>query len=191
MKRIVCIGDSNTYGYDPRDIFGGRYPAERRWTGLLGRAGWEVWNAGQNGREIPNRDRAIQALLRELERAGTPDRVTVMLGSNDLLQGFDRSAEDVTDRMEYFLRRLLPRFPAAHILLIAPPPMAPGAWVGAPRLLLESARLAPCYAALAEKVGVAFADAGAWGVELRFDGVHFSEAGHAAFAEGLLRRLAE
>lgn len=191
MKRIVCIGDSNTYGYDPRDIFGGRYPAERRWTGLLERAGWEVWNAGQNGREIPNRDRAIQALLRELERAGTPDRVTVMLGSNDLLQGFDRSAEDVTERMEYFLRRLLPRFPAAHILLIAPPPMAPGAWVGAPRLLLESARLAPCYAALAEKLGVAFADAGAWGVELRFDGVHFSEAGHAAFAEGLLRRLAE
>lgn len=191
MKRIVCIGDSNTFGYDPRDIFGGRYPAERRWTGLLGQAGWEVWNAGQNGREIPNRDRAIQALLRELERAGTPDWVTVMLGSNDLLQGFDRSAEDVAERMERFLRRLRPRFPAAHMLLIAPPPMAPGAWVGEPRLLLESARLGPCYAALAERLGIGFVDARTWDVELSFDGVHFSEQGHAAFAAGLLRALAE
>lgn len=191
MKRIVCIGDSNTYGYDPRDIYGGRYPAERRWTGLLRRAGWEVWNAGQNGREIPNRDRAIQALFGELERAGTPDRVTVMLGSNDLLQGFNAAAEDVTARMKYFLRRLLARFPTARCLLIAPPHMEPGAWVGERRLLRESARLGPCYAALAKKLDIAFADAGAWGVDLSFDGVHFSEAGHAAFAEGLLRRLAE
>ena len=30
-----------------------------------------------------------------------------------------------------------------------------------------------------------FADAGQWGVDLLFDGVHFSEAGHWAFAEGL------
>lgn len=191
MKRIVCIGDSNTYGFDPRDIFGGRYPAERRWTGLLGRAGWEVRNAGQNGREIPDRDRAIEALLREAERDGAPEWVTVMLGSNDLLQGYERSAEDVTARMERFLRRLQLRFPAARILLIAPPPMEPGAWVGERRLVRESARLGPCYAELAERLGVRFADAGAWGVELSYDGVHFSEAGHAAFAAGLLRRLAE
>ena len=191
MKRIVCIGDSNTYGFDPRDLFGGRYPAARRWTGLLAAEGWEVWNAGQNGREIPNRDREIQALLRELERAGTPERVTVMLGSNDLLQGFDRSAEDVTERMAFFLRRLLPHCPAPRLLLIAPPPMVPGAWVDQPRLLRESARLGPCYAALAERMGLGFADAGAWSVELSFDGVHFTESGHAAFAAGLLRRLAE
>ena len=31
--RLICFGDSNTYGYDPRSFFGGRYPG--RWTDLL------------------------------------------------------------------------------------------------------------------------------------------------------------
>ena len=25
-KTILCLSDSNTYGYDPRGAFGGRYP---------------------------------------------------------------------------------------------------------------------------------------------------------------------
>ena len=189
MKDIVCIGDSNTYGFDPRDIFGGRYPAERRWTGLLERAGWEVRNAGQNGREIPDRDRAIEALLREAERDGAPEWVTVMLGSNDLLQGYERSAEDVTARMERFLRRLQLRFPAARILLIAPPPMRLGDWVPDRALIGESERLGALYRALALRLGVAFADAADWNVALTYDGVHFSPEGHAAFAAGLARSL--
>lgn len=27
MMRVMCLGDSNTYGYDPRSYLGGRYPA--------------------------------------------------------------------------------------------------------------------------------------------------------------------
>ena len=34
--KVVCFGDSNTYGYDPRSWLGGRYPAESRWVDLLG-----------------------------------------------------------------------------------------------------------------------------------------------------------
>ncbi len=33
--RMLCYGDSNTYGYDPRGFFGGSYPAESRWVGIL------------------------------------------------------------------------------------------------------------------------------------------------------------
>lgn len=50
-------------------------------------------------------------------------------------------------------------------------------------------RMAEEYRALADELGVAFADAGEWGVALIFDGVHFSPEGHAAFAEGLGRTL--
>ena len=42
---------------------------------------------------------------------------------------------------------------------------------------------------LAEELGVEFADAADWGVELSYDGVHFTENGHAAFAAGLERVL--
>lgn len=34
--KILCIGDSNTYGYDPRSFFGDRYPEDVRWTDNLG-----------------------------------------------------------------------------------------------------------------------------------------------------------
>ena len=30
MKRILCFGDSNTYGYDPRSCFGPQYPVNVR-----------------------------------------------------------------------------------------------------------------------------------------------------------------
>ena len=33
--QIVCFGDSNTYGYDPRSYLGSRYPADGRWVDLL------------------------------------------------------------------------------------------------------------------------------------------------------------
>ena len=39
--------------------------------------------------------------------------------------------------------------------------------------------------ALARRLGIGFVDAGQWGVEMTFDGVHFTESGHRAFAAGL------
>ena len=33
--RILCFGDSNTYGYHPRGFFGDRYGPEDRWVDLL------------------------------------------------------------------------------------------------------------------------------------------------------------
>ena len=29
--KILCFGDSNTYGYDPRSFLDDRYPADVRW----------------------------------------------------------------------------------------------------------------------------------------------------------------
>ena len=41
--RMLCYGDSNTYGYDPRGFFGDRYPEESRWVDILvQRTGWEI-----------------------------------------------------------------------------------------------------------------------------------------------------
>lgn len=188
--KLLCFGDSNTYGYDPRSFLGDRYPADIRWTGLLARAtGWDIQNLGQNGRAIPHQANTLAQAVRLLESCGPSDALTVMLGSNDLLQEPRFSAADTAGRMKGFLHHVLERYPAP-VLLIAPPPMRPGAWVTEERLLTESAGLAEAYAALARKLGIRFADAGQWNVELVFDGVHFSETGHQAFAHGLRAALA-
>ena len=76
-------------------------------------------------------------------------------------------------------------------VLLAPPPMQRGEWVQSDTLIEESEKLRQRYRKLAEERGCFFADAGDWGVELLFDGVHFSPAGHAAFARGLSEALRE
>ena len=185
MKRILCFGDSNTFGYDPRSYFGSQYPADVRWTGLLQNVGWEVANCGQNGRCIPREPQfpAVADLLRRVRA----DVVTVMLGSNDLLNG--ATAEQTVECMKALLRCMKGDAGTANILLIAPPPIQLGDWVQTRELIDESKHLSELYHALADQLGIAFADAGEWGVALTFDGVHFSPEGHMAFAEGLIHTL--
>ena len=102
-KRIICIGDSNTWGYDPRSFGGGRYPEGVRWTSLLGDA-WQVENLGENGREIPVSDFAVRILLGQISARLPADGLCVMLGTNDLLCG--ASPAEAARRMEGFLDRL-------------------------------------------------------------------------------------
>ena len=180
--RILCFGDSNTYGYDPRGFLGDRYGAEDRWVDLLAKqTGWEVINLGANGREIPRGPYAIRLLTEH----SPVDLFLVMLGTNDLLQG--ASAREAADRMEAFLNQLLPH--CKQILLICPPPMKRGAWVPTDALVSESIRLAEEYKALAEKLSIPFVDTRHWKIELAFDGVHFTEEGHHTFAENLRKEL--
>lgn len=188
-RRLLCYGDSNTYGYDPQSYLDGRYPESVRWTALLKAEGWKVINKGENGRSIPRLDQEIKTAIQVV--CGTKaDILAVMLGSNDLLPCPGLTAESCGERMERFLSALLVEAQASLlILLVAPPPMKPGAWVNDPRTIEASRRLAGSYEATAHRLGIAFADAGAWGVELAYDGVHFSEKGHQAFAKGMRRVL--
>lgn len=184
MRRLLCYGDSNTYGFDPRSTTGGRYPSSVRWTGLLGPE-YEVINAGQNGQMIPRSSAECAAVRALLRRVRPVDLFLVMLGTNDLLSF--ATAEEAAERMRRFWEAVLPALGDTRILLIAPPPVRAGEWVSEPEIPDRSVRYAALCGALARELGIAFADAGAWDVGLAFDGVHFSEEGHRAFADGLLR----
>lgn len=174
---VICFGDSNTYGYDPRGYFGGRYGADSRWVDILAaRTGWTISNIGQNGREIPASAPAFPA---------ETDLLIVMLGINDLLQG--RSSDQAAGRLERFLSGI--SLNQKKILLIAPPPVALGAWVPDQQLIDDSHAFAQLCQALAERMGVRFVDAGKWDIPLAYDGIHFTEQGHRAFAAGLLEEL--
>ena len=177
--RILCFGDSNTYGYDPRGFFGDRYGTEDRWVDLLSKQTiHECINAGANGREIPRNPYA----LRVLAEHAPVDIFLVMLGTNDLLQG--ASAKEAATRMEAFLTTTLPY--CKQILLVTPPPMKRGAWVRTDELVSESINLASEYQLLAEKLNISFVDTREWNIELTFDGVHFTEDGHHAFTNHLM-----
>ena len=146
--KVICFGDSNTYGYDPRDYFGGRYDADSRWVDILATAtGWTISNMGQNGREISSAAPAFPA---------DTDLLIVMLGTNDLLQG--RSPEQAAERLERFLSGI--SLERSKLLLIAPPPMVLGEWVPSQQLIDDSRAFSGLCQALAERLGIRCADAG-------------------------------
>ena len=174
---VICFGDSNTYGYDPRSYLGGRYDPGSRWVDILAEeTGWTVRNLGENGREIPTSPPDFPA---------DTDLLIVMLGTNDLLQG--RSPEQAAERLERFLSGI--SLDRSKILVIAPPPVKRGAWVPNQQLIDDSRTFAQLCHALAAQMGIRFADAGKWDILLAYDGVHFTEQGHRTFAAGLLEEL--
>ena len=182
--RIFCYGDSDTYGHDPCSPLGQPYPPEVRWTDRLAAAtGWTVVNAGLNGREIPHTPEQLNGAAALFASAFPFDLATVFLGSNDLFQGC--SAQETAARMERFLDRIA-AYPA---VLLAPIPMTGGTWVTETRLVTESARLPELYAALARQRGLPFVNPGTWGIEMAFDGAHYTAAGHRAFAAKIQEAL--
>lgn len=172
--KIICFGDSNTWGYDPRGYFGGRY--DHPWPELVGdMLGCTVINQGENGREIPHGPIRVSA---------DTDLLIVMLGTNDLLQG--AGTETVCRRMEAFLSGMEP----GRILLMAPPPLRLGSWV-CQDLVDAAASLSVRYRELAARLGIRFCDAGQWHLPMAYDGVHMTEEDQRAFAEGVYKELME
>ena len=90
-RRVLCFGDSNTYGYDPaRD---GRYGDDERYPmvlqDLLG-DGWSVVEEGLPGRTAVFDDpitegmNGLRVITPILMSHAPLDTVTIMLGTNDL-----------------------------------------------------------------------------------------------------------
>ncbi|MGI6211183.1 MAG: GDSL-type esterase/lipase family protein [Anaerovoracaceae bacterium] len=194
MKKIICYGDSNTYGYVPENFFGGRYTERERWTGILAEEDeLLIVEAGMNGREIPTGGQLI-SFDHILDQVNPFDLITIMLGSNDLLYEYGITVEDIAGNMEVLLRHALDHpsvaGDAGKLLLIAPPPFALPE-PGAEELCRMSEEFAPRYRQVAEETGVHFADAGSWDLGLTIDGVHFSPEGHRSFADHMKNALRE
>lgn len=168
---VICFGDSNTWGYDPRSYFGGRYASDSRWVDVFAqKTGWKVINHGENGREIPRNAE---------EFPDDTDMVLIMLGTNDLLQG--AAATTAAEKMEAFLYRTLRH--CKNVALISPPALQPGEWVTDPALISESVLLVEKYRKLAEGFGILFVDSNDWHLPLAYDGVHFTEKAHRIFGD--------
>ena len=101
--------------------------------------------------------------------------------------GACQTEKEAAARMEVFLTAQLRH--CKQILLISPPPMKRGAWVPTDELVAESIRLAKEFKLLAEKLNIPYVDTREWNIDLTFDGVHFTEEGHHAFADHLIEHL--
>ena len=209
MKNILSFGDSNTWGYDPRN--GGRYPYEQRWTSIAERclgADYHCVAAGLNGRTTVFEDpwkccrRGKDALDIELQSHKPLDLLVIMLGTNDLkFAGACRSARGI-ETILVMAKTANERFAAsspvfpngAEVLLISPILIGEKSENNSeadlmPRGCEESKRLAPLYKAVAEKWGAHFMNAADYAAPSELDCEHMTAEGHAALGKAAAEKI--
>ena len=107
MKRILCFGDSNTYGYRPDKS--GRFDETVRWTGKISqRLGddYRVIEEGLCGRttifedELRTGRRGIDLVGTLVETHNPIDIFVVMLGTNDCKTRYKASAGIIAKGLE-------------------------------------------------------------------------------------------
>ncbi len=125
MKKVLCFGDSNTFGFNPAD--GSRFSEDIRWTGRLKKFfadRVEITEAGGNNRtafsDNPQGDiftgyKAVQPYL-----SSRYDIIILAAGINDLQKFYNVSLEDFKNGLERFVRFVKANAQESKILLLAP-----------------------------------------------------------------------
>ena len=201
MKRILCYGDSNTWGSDP--LTGERLDDQTRWTRVLAHAlglDYEVIEEGLCGRTtvwddpIEGYKNGHTYLIPCLESHRPLDLVVILLGTNDLKQRFSLTAYDIAQGAGVLVKSVQQSeagrdAKAPPVLLMAPPPV--GRLTDYAEMfedsLEKSKKLGARYREVAGELGCAFLDTSSIIASSKVDGIHFDPDGHAKLGRAVAR----
>ncbi len=213
MKRILCYGDSNTWGHNPEPTGNNfRYGDDERWSGILqtmleGKA--KIIEEGLCGRTImyddpvaPDRN-GSKFLNTCLQSQQPLDLIIFMLGTNDIRHIFTPSVKEIAMGMQNLV--ITAQNPGTYwvggvpqILVIAPAPVreeiATSDFYGMyDEVSVEKSRqLAAAYEKIfAGMPGVHLMDAGPIAEVSTGDCIHLSKKGHRALAEAVAEKVKE
>lgn len=201
--RILCYGDSNTFGYIPGR--GGRYDRHTRWPGrlqeLLGSA-YQVMEEGLCGRTTAFEDmtepgrNGLDRIREAVERSRPLDVLVIMLGSNDCKAQFGASAAEIAGGLEQVAAQARGGEASGfRVLLVAPAAMTDRVMHSGfgsefdQRSIKVSKELAEAYEALAGKCGCDFLDGSKVTQVSEIDGLHLDAEGHGRLAEAVVKYL--
>jgi acyl-CoA thioesterase I len=137
--RVACVGDSITYGYGLKGRTNNSYPV---WLGRWLGNGWDVRNFGVNATTLLKKGNLPYVKQKAYDEALAfkPDRVVIMLGTNDTKHRGDGSLEadhainnwqykaDYVPDYEELIASFRKANPAAKIYVCLPTPCFPGRW---------------------------------------------------------------
>lgn len=210
-KRILCFGDSLTWGWVPIEagVPTTRYAPDQRWTGILQtelKNDFVVIEEGLSGRTtavddpIDPRLNGSAYLPAALASHFPLDLVIIMLGTNDTKAYFDRTPTQITAGLTKLITQVASStggvgtvYPAPQVLLVAPPPLGK---MPDPHfdLLFEGGqkkteKFAKIYEELADFLKVHFLNAGDFISTDGVDGIHFTPENNRDLAGAIAQKV--
>ena len=121
MRKILCFGDSNTYGFNPKD--GSRYDINTRWSGRLKNI-CEVTEAGCNNRtafsDNPAGDNFTGYKILPQYLKQHFDYIFVQIGINDLQKSYNVNLNDFENGMTKFFNVIKLYSTSSKVIILAP-----------------------------------------------------------------------
>ncbi|GKH35043.1 SGNH/GDSL hydrolase family protein [Muricomes sp. OA1] len=207
-KRILCFGDSNTWGAVPAE--GTRHPDDVRWTGILAAElgnEYQVIEEGYNGRTtvhddpVENRLSGIAYFEACLDSQSPLDLIILMLGTNDLKARFGVDPYTIAFGFGRYLNavKTVPMAGNRPEVLLAAPLLIDPSYKDVPLFLdmfgegavERSERFAEAYEAFAKENGVHFIDASKYGKASVRDGVHMEAEYHEKLGKAFAEKVKE
>ena len=205
--RILCFGDSNTWGLNPLNA--SRHP--KRWTRVLAalRPEDEVIEEGLNGRTVNSPDHknperhGMTALPMVMQSHAPLDQVVIMLGTNEFKRHFGKCANQISLGIGAMIKYVQNPANWAHqvppkILVVSPIVVGRGL-MNHPEFLyqeideygiMQSEYLANILERICDQYGVAFLDAKTVAQPSNIDFVHMDEENHQALGQAIAAKLA-
>lgn len=202
MKKILCFGDSNTYGYIPNN--GARYDKNTRWTGvlsLLSHGKFEIIEDGCNNRTAFAANPAGKIftgyeILPEL-LTDDFDAVVLAIGINDIQFLYNLSSIEIASGVEKLINIVKVKSPQAKIILVAPSILTEDVLNGNFACLFDrtsiekSQQLPLLYQKIAEKQNIEFLDLNSVAKTSSLDGLHYAPEQHLKIAQAIFTILSE
>lgn len=200
MKKVLCFGDSNTFGFIPES--GKRYDKNTRWSGILTQLAAEkveIIEAGCNNRTAFSDNPAgfeqtgykvLPTLLKK-----DLDCVILAIGVNDLQFFYNPSLEEIKNGMRRLVDIVREQCPKAEIILVSPARLTDNIFNGYFRAMFDkmsiekSLYLSEIYESIAKEKNCRFADWDKIVTVSPKDGLHLEPDAHKKIAEAMFESL--
>lgn len=199
--KILCYGDSNTWGHDPIDGSQLTMPWPVVLRTLLPE--YEIISEGECGRNsgfgagIAEKNGFVEFKLL-LEKGITADLLIVMLGTNDTLKMFDADPEESAEVIRRYIRTWKSHVSGGKVLVISPVHIREYSLTHpvfgelyTDRSVEGSHRFAELYSTVAAEERAFFMDAAKYARASDIDGIHLDPAEHEKLARAVAGKILE
>lgn len=200
MEKILCFGDSNTYGYNPHT--GNRYNKNTRWTGVLQKlagSNYEIIEAGGNNRtafsDNPNGIQFTGYILLPQYLKENYETIILAIGINDLQKFYNPSIEEFEKGIRYIVSITVEQAPKSKLIILSPSHIEENILNSNFKFLFDktsiekSKKITAIYKKIAREYNCKLLDLNKIVKTSKIDGLHYEAEEHKKIAESVIKLI--